>query len=360
MKVSVFNPLLIVVVMVLRAGSTSADVFNMRSGLTNLEIVPVGNPGNAADTKVMDTDITTGYGSVDHNYNIGKYEVTAGQYTEFLNAVAAEDTYGLYSVYMSDPVNCWGCNIQRNGISGNYIYSVPSDWANRPVNHVSWADAARFTNWLHNGQPNGIQNLSTTEDGAYNLNGAMTWEQIATVTRKSDAKWWIPTENEWYKAAYYDPNKPGGAGYWDYPTGTNNALSNLLTKPDSGNTATFRDRDGNYTIGSPYHWTEVGAHENSKSPYGTYDQGGNLWEWNEAIIDLGGSNWIARGSRGGCAGNYSNNLLSSDRNFGYPTNDYNDSMGFRVACVPEPGSLLMIVMITLVGLIYLRQNRKTV
>jgi formylglycine-generating enzyme required for sulfatase activity len=123
--------------------SVSADVFNMGgtrnpdgswAGLASLETVPVGNPGNAADTEVM-SDGTTGYGSVDCTYNIGKYEVTAGQYTEFLNAVAATDTYGLCQTSMW--VSGSGCRIQRSGTSGSYTYRVASDYANRPVNDVS-------------------------------------------------------------------------------------------------------------------------------------------------------------------------------------------------------------------------------
>jgi formylglycine-generating enzyme len=78
-------------------GTRNAD--GTWTGLASLETVPVGNPGNAADTRVMN-DTTTGYGAVDHAYNIGKYEVTAGQYCEFLNAKAKFDQYGLYNTSM--------------------------------------------------------------------------------------------------------------------------------------------------------------------------------------------------------------------------------------------------------------------
>ena len=87
---------------------------------------------------------------MDHAYAIGKYEVTAGQYTEFLNAKAKTDTYGLYNTNMWS--DTYGCKIQQTGSSGSYAYSVAADYANRPVNYVSFWDAARFTNWLHNGQ----------------------------------------------------------------------------------------------------------------------------------------------------------------------------------------------------------------
>ncbi len=168
---------------------------------------------------------TTGYGSVGYNYNIGKYEVTAGQYTEFLNAVAVTDTYGLYNTYMDTVNDSYGCKIKRSGASGSYTYSVASDWANRPVNYVSWGDSARFANWLHNGQPTGVQGLATTEDGAYYLNGATTDAQLMAVNREADWRWAITSENEWYKAAYYKGGSTS-AGYWDYPTSSDTAPGN--------------------------------------------------------------------------------------------------------------------------------------
>jgi len=114
----------------------------------NIETVPVGNPGNDDDIPVG------GYGGVAYTYNIGKYEVTAGQYTEFLNAVAGVDTYGLYSTYMWDPRHGkdYGCKIERYAGSGTvgdpYKYRVATDYANRPVNYVSFWDTCRFANWL--------------------------------------------------------------------------------------------------------------------------------------------------------------------------------------------------------------------
>ena len=97
----------VVAATLLAASAVQADVFNMGAGLTSLETVPVGDPGNAADTRYE----TPGYGSVAYTYNIGKYEVTAGQYCEFLNKVAATDTYDLYSTYMDTAIYYQGCNI---------------------------------------------------------------------------------------------------------------------------------------------------------------------------------------------------------------------------------------------------------
>ncbi len=290
-----------------------------------MDTVTVGNPGNGDDSH------GDGYGGVADTYSIGKYEVTAGQYAEFLNAVAATDTYGLYSTNMnSDP---GGCQITRNGSDGNYTYDfsgrpsgTEADWTDRPVNYVSWGDAARFANWLHNGQQRGAQDLTTTEDGSYHLNGATTEAELNAITREGDAKWVIPSENEWYKAAYHK-NDGVTSNYFDYPTSSDSEPSNDLVEPtDPGNNATFIDPG--HTIGSPYYRTEFGAHENSESPYGTFDQGGNVWEWNEAVS---GSSRVLRGG----SFNYSGaNLHPSVRETNDPTDELNN-VGFRVVEMPE-------------------------
>ena len=339
----------------------------------NIEMAPVGNPGNAADTEVMH-DGTTGYGAVGYAYNIGKYEVTTGQYSGFLNAIAGADTYGLYNPDMWS--NVYGCKIQRSGSWGSYTYSVADDWANRPVNYVSWADAARFTNWLHNGQPNGAQNDSTTENGAYDLsttqryygpNGETPTEKSADwyalneilmgVSREPGWKWAIPTEDEWYKAAYHKNDGVTG-NYYKYPTSNDAAPSNDLIDPDPGNNATYYNiyplGEDPLTIGAPYYRTEVGAHENSDSPYGTFDQGGNVWEWTEAIIT--GYHRTYRLFRGASFGS-SDVMRQRSRSrsvTGNPASEYY-GYGFRVTEVPEPGTLSILA---LGGSAVLRRQRR--
>ena len=299
----------------------------------NIETVSVGNPGNAGE---LSGGCAGGYGpdricgAVDYTYNIGKYEVTAGQYTEFLNAVAATDTYGLYNTNMWS--SSYGCKIERTGSSGSYTYSVASDYANRPVNYVSWGDAARFANWLHNGQPTGAQGLSTTEDGAYYLNGATSIAALLAVNRNSNWKWAITSEDEWYKAAYYNP---AASNYYDYPTSSNTAPGRDLNDV-SGNNANYYSSSGPYPIDSPYYTTVAGEFQNSDSPYGTFDQGGNVWEWNEAV--LYGS---YRGLRGGSFGYNDSYLHAASRGYDNPSFEFDD-FGFRVSEVPEPTSLAIL------------------
>ncbi|RPH32365.1 PEP-CTERM sorting domain-containing protein, partial [bacterium] len=257
----------------------------------------------------------------------------------FLNAVAATDTYGLYNINMWSV--SYGCKIQCSGSSGSYTYSVAADWANRPVNYVSYWDSVRFANWLHNGQPTGAQDLTTTEDGAYLVNG-YNGNDGRTIQRKTGCKWAITSEDEWYKAAYY---KGTGAGYWDYPTQSNSTPSNDLMSPDPGNNANFYH--GGYTIGSPYYRTEVGEFEHSESHYNTFDQGGNVWEWNEAIVFQDAN----RGLRGGSFNYYDINLHSSNRAYSIPIYE-NYRVGFRVSAVPEPSSLTILAggLLTILGL----------
>lgn len=313
----------------------SGNVFDMGQGLTSLETVRIGNPDNADDV------YGDGYGGVGYSYSIGKYEVTAGQYTAFLNAVAMTDTYGLFNLEMMDYGD--GCDIQRNGSSGNYVYSIAADWANRPVNYVSWGNAARFANWLHNGQPTGQQDLSTTENGAYYLNGANDNSSLMAVTRKSDATWVIPTEDEWYKAAYYD----GESGeYYDYPLGFNYQPTRNLWDPDPGNNANFFHI--NYLTTS-YLRTEVGEFENSPSPYGTFDQGGNVWEFNETVV--GDTDRVARG---GCYGDPVNYLHAAVEDDFSGSVGIHRKFGFRVALVPEPATLSLLA---LGGVELLRRRR---
>jgi formylglycine-generating enzyme required for sulfatase activity len=300
----------------------------------------VGDAGNASDVG--------GLGAVAYDYRIGQFEVTAGQYVAFLNAVAGVDEHGLYNPLMWSHAN--GCKIQRTGSSGSYSYSVAGDRANRPVTQVSWGDAARYANWLHNGQRAGPQNASTTEDGAYALKGAMGVSELMAVSRTPTATWGIPTENEWYKAAYYSE---ADAAYFDYPTSTDATPGRLIADPDPGNNANYYVLAEGPLIGDPYYRTVAGEFENSASPSNTFDQGGNVWEWNEAVV-----NSTARGVRGGSYDNTSDLMLSSFRGEWNPTYE-SPALGFRVVAftpVPEPATLALL---GLGGLLILRRRRRS-
>lgn len=320
--------------------------FAFTAQAVTIDLVPVGDPGNANDTE-------SGYGGVDYTYLIGKYEITAGQYTEFLNKVAGVDTYGLYNLNMSNTSS--GSGITRSGggtIDNPYTYSVEADFLNRPVNWVSWGDATRFTNWLQNNQPTGAQGLSTTEDGAYYLNGATnSIDLMAVADHKAGANYWIPSENEWYKAAYYKSGSTN-AGYWLYPTQSNSPPGQDMSEAtNAGNNANYYTAPYVYPIDSGHYTTVVGQFHLSNSPYGTFDQGGNVWEWNETAVTSS-----YRGLRGGTFMYDSNYMIASNCYVYDPMYEWSD-FGFRVAYVPEPGSIMLLVCGAIAGLIWWKRRK---
>jgi formylglycine-generating enzyme len=202
------------------------------SALVTVVSVPVGDINNPANW-IFDV------GSVGYNYSIGKYEVTLNQYCAFLNAVGATDTYGLYNPLLNSLPQVRG--IYRSGASGSYHYSVIGS-GNRPVTYVSWFDAARFVNWLQNGQPTGLQGPATTETGVYALNGATGGLGFA---RNPAARFCLPTLDEWHKAAYYDPTGASGyAGYWFYPTRSNDQPNSRPGNSFDPNSANYYYDDG--------------------------------------------------------------------------------------------------------------------
>ncbi|MBU6179535.1 MAG: formylglycine-generating enzyme family protein, partial [Verrucomicrobia bacterium] len=294
-----------------------------------IEMVKVGNAGNAVDPS--DGDLGTGgtqnFGAVPYEFRIGKTEVTLAQYAAFLNAVAATDTNSLYNGNMATNPN--GAGITLSGSSGSFTYSVIGT-GTRPVTYVSWFDAARFCNWLHNGRPTGLQTAATTENGAYPLNGATSGG--LTITRNPGAKFWIPSEDEWYKAAYHQPAAALGDidDYWLYPTKSNAVPGNTTGVATPSNHANFFTtvysvtQSGSYDSNQNY-LTAAGSYPGSASFYGTFDQGGNVWEWNDAV-----NSGSFRGLRGGSWSSVGDNLRSSNRLNIIPGNEFNNC-GFRVA-----------------------------
>jgi formylglycine-generating enzyme required for sulfatase activity len=171
-----------------------------------------------------------------------------------------------------------------------------------PITHVPWGDAARFANWLANGQPKGGEGPGTTEIGSYTLNGVTTDTALNAVMRNANATWVIPTE-----------------------TGSTSLVSGQ-----------------NYL-------TDVGAYTASASPYGTFDQGGDVLQWNEALTSAS-----SRGLRGGSWHGESTGLKSSDReSFDSAAEKGHD--GFRVALVPEPCTAALAVVAS--GLIWPLRKR---
>jgi formylglycine-generating enzyme required for sulfatase activity len=305
------------------------------TGLICVDTVNVGDAGNPPD----DTP-GTGFGAVSYDYAIGKYEITVSQYLTFLNAVASVTTAkpwleDLWVCDMRSRPSKYECGtkeyvtpglINRTGSGTSadpYVYTEVPDTTlgassgQRAILNISWFSAARFANWVHNG----ATNTASTETGAYTLNGATR----GVFTKNADAKWWIPSEDEWYKAAYYDPTKPGVNKYWKYPT-RSDELPAQEAPPGSKNAANYNSP----AALEGHRITPVGAYANSLSFYGTYDQAGLLWEWNDAVFRDYQDQPITRGMRGG---SWSLGMINVSK-FGprdyEPTYD-DDDTGFRLA-----------------------------
>lgn len=291
-----------------------------------IDWVTVGTPGNAPTPNPMRCGpaLTSRCGAVAAAYRLGKYEVTNGQYVEFLNAVAATDTNGLYNEYMESITQFGG--ITRSGSPGGHGYAARPGFESKPVVFVSFWDAMRLANWLHNGQPTGLQTAATTEGGAYTLTPAAI--AANSVPRNVGARVFLPSDDEWYKAAYYDPI----AGvYYDYPAGANAISGCVSPGSDTGNSANC-----NNAVGA---LTDVGAYALSESPSGTFDQGGNVWEWNEQVV-WGGS---VRGPRGG-AWYIDASALRASNGYLVDATREGPEVGFRLASiVPEPSTGLLVL-----------------
>ena len=288
----------------------------------------VGNAGNAADPADGDGVMAgiQNLGAVPYAYNIGTYDVTVSQYVEFLNAKDAHGTnsFSLYNVGMST-FPAGGISFNRLDPVGN-IYSVIAGDGNHPVNQVSWYDAIRFANWTNNGQGNG-----DTETGAYTLGaqGGLGQPLVPPLTHNAGAQIWLPTENEWYKAAYYNPATDS---YFRFPTSSNDVP--IASAPTGlANHANYNRGVGNLT--------DVGAYSGTTSPYGAFDMAGNIDQFNEDLIIAGN-----RGLRGGSFLTASwLELQSSFRNYNQPSHGVSD-IGFRlasVANVPEPSTGVLAV-----------------
>ena len=266
---------------------SAASAVTITHGTTTIvmDFVTVGNAGNTADD--------TSYGSVDYNYRIGKYEVTENQW----DAVSA--------------------------ITGDLLDDSGNWSGNQPVAGISWNESAMFCNWLTSGD---------VTDGAYTIDsGVVTGIDRAGAVISHGMVYVIPTEDEWYKAAYYDPNKSGGAGYYDYPTGSDSVPDGIDSPGDTAFDAVF---DDGYDQNHPNYVDNAGH----LSPYGTMGQGGNVWEWNEAIS---GS---YRGLRGGSFYRYDGYLHASYWGSYYSPADEVYDLGFRVSEVPEPGTMAILLL----------------
>ena len=299
-------------------GALLAFVVNTSAATMSWSLV--GNAGNAADPATGSL-----YGAVPYSYNIGTKDVTASQYVEFLNAKdsTGANSLGLYNASMSD-ATYGGISFTAGNLPGSKYGVIPGR-GDHPANSTSWYDAIRFANWVNNGQGNG-----DTETGAYTLGlltsvpGSPAVPITPPLTHNAGSQVWLPTENEWYKAAY---NIPGTNSYNLYPT-SSNLIPTASGPTGLANHANFSNAVGNLT--------DVGAYTGTTSPYGAFDMGGNVFQWNEAQIGASG-----RVLRGGSLSDVSSYMLSASRLGPVSPLSEGPFFGFRLANVPEPSTFAL-------------------
>ncbi len=274
----------------------------------------VGSPGNAADH----SNLRAGIGAIPYTYEIGTYDVTAAQYAVFLNI---KDPTGTNALALFPRYSTSNTEIVLNpGAPSGNKYSVVAGDESRPVNNVSWFDAIRFANWMNNGQGSG-----DTETGAYTLGPLDSYGEPVNpylIGREANARIALPTQSEWYKAAFYDAST---RSYFLYPTSSN-------TPPTAGGpTALANHANYDNAVGSP---TDVGAYSGTTSPSGAFDLGGDLLQWTDSRIPCG----AAYGSPAYYMASYGA-LTGGPVQMGNEAND--EAVGIRLVRLPEPGGFAL-------------------
>jgi formylglycine-generating enzyme required for sulfatase activity len=320
--------------------SLSSAVF----GVT-VDYATVGNPGNAANS-------STSWGAVSDVFKISKYETTNAQYVEFLNKVDAAGTNpnGVYNSQLgTDPLG--GITFNSAAASGSK-YSVKAGTApsgvaftNMPVLFTTWFSAARFVNWIQNGEQ---ANSSSMETGAYTLNNQTAGNAPA---RNPGATVFLPSRDEWYKAAFYNG---AGAGSWNtWAGGSNTQPGNTVTNVTLANVANYG--------GSATPTTNpiaVGSYVNTTSSYGVYDMMGNATEYTDtsnpsAKVQLFSGSWGTLLSEANLWNVTASAIFRS-------TATATPHIGFRVAAVPEPATIALASMgiASLAGLDWMKRRKK--
>ena len=301
-------------------------------------------------------------GGVSYDYRVSKTETTRGQYAEFLNAVATSTSAPTYvqALYSGSTMG-----ISRSVVGGAYSYSVVGN-VNNPISSITWTSAARFVNWLNAGQvstTNPAQLDSVLNNGAYTILASNTSSTVVTrnagyTTPAGSPKFFLPSANEWVKAAFYNPLANSGTGGW-------NTWQYGSTQPTATSTVSSGSNVAVYATGvtSPsYAALPVGSLPNSKTAYGLYDMLGNVTEMTDTANGSGA--WFA--ASGGFATAQANmdNLLNSwNINGSRYLTSISTANGFRVAgvaAVPEPETITLAAfgIVGLCGANWLKRRRK--
>ncbi len=299
--------LIAILVLAVSATAAQADSFGTGANQFNIDFVPISDSTNPI----------SGYGIVDNDYRMGLLEITNDQWNKFTASLDVPLTGDPASAY-DESFHDWGTGM-----------------TDVPTNEVSWYEAAQFVNWL---------NTSTNHQAAYKFTGTQgqsdyaldTWSAAeaaggTNLFRHKDAFYFLPTEDEWIKAAYWNSTT--------LQTCTTK-VGDSLHQGDGSSGAGWNYYDNGYVL-DPYGPWDVGS--GSEELNGTYDMMGNVWEWMESpYSNPSYATGSSRGLHGGDWYSNSNILAASFRSNSDPT-DEDNYIGFRVASVPEPGSITLLV-----------------
>ncbi len=249
-----------------------------------IDFVTIGAPGNAPYRTGNPNDFVNGRGGVNYEYRIGRYEVTTAQWVGFFNA-AYDRPRNDWLPHLRPP-DFWGAVPTTPNTPGGLRWRVPAGNEMIPTGNISWRMAAMYANWLHNDMSSA---RAAFMDGAYDVTtfgwiGNIFTDQLA---HRPDARYWVPTWDEWLKAAHYDPerNGPGQGGWWQYAItsetapvyGPPGAIVN--GQPAQANAGwTSQQYPGQSPFAVP-----LGAYAGVASPWGLFDTAGGTTEWTESV-----------------------------------------------------------------------------
>lgn len=295
-------------------------------------------------------------GAVGYTYNIGKFEVTTAQWAEFMNAAFDRPANDRIPHVFQPGV--WGAVSTTPTTPGGQRWTVPAGREMRPVGGMDWRTCAIYANWLHNGKGtnreaflSGAYDVSTF---AYYLGGSTFTDQL---TRSPGARYWIPSLDEWMKAAHYDPTKPNAdgttGGWWQYSNGSDQPFVYGPPGQTRNGLQTTANADWNdLTIPgfNPYA-VPLGAYEGVVSPWGLYDVAGGTSEWTEGFAQLSDEPFprvrLLEGSTWGRSFSSASDLAGNRGGGAFPT-DFGLINGFRIASsVPTPGACLLGVVVSI-------------
>lgn len=306
----------------LLASTSSAQIFTQAfgAGLNSftVDFAPITSPGNSPDSNTSSW-YGSPRGSVSYAYYMGKYEISRSM-------VEKVNSDGALGITLQDMTNYGG-----NG-------------ANKPATGISWYEAALFTNWLNTSQgyaaaykfTAGSFTLWTPSDSGYDSNNKF---------RNSLARYVLPTKDEWYKSAYFNPST---STYFRSPDGTN-FMPQAVASGTDPNTAVWNNNSRG--PGGPADITLAGG----LSPFGTMGQGGNAREWTESTFydqSIILAENIPSSARSNWGGSWNSSDLASHLERSYTPGTESYDIGFRIVAlaIPEPSSLSLLVLGAVVAL----------